>query len=292
MKRICSSNIYNGKITTFTTLNKDINVQIISYFIDYFSYIHGYKILFKLIYSFDITYENINIIFNIQNSLLGDLYTAKAITESFKNSHKEELIKLKEYAINYLNGFNENNFETIKKMELIKFIYKIFDLTEKGKEKNQILKENFILNYILIQLQYTKKIENRILYLSELKKIIKSLEYNELYKKIIEENDDEEFDEEILDSTKFQNRNKEIKKMNSKYFCNVCQEKKIISICLEDNLINEKVIKRLFSLIKFMFSKNYGYSNNDKDKINEITINLLGALVKKLSQNEENKKVW
>ena len=293
VKRICSSNIYNGKITIFTTLNKDINVQIISYFIDYFSYLNGYKILFQLIYSFDIlTYENINIIFNIQNSLLDDIYTAKAITESFKNSHKEELIKLKEYAINYLNGFNEKNFETIKKNELIKFINKIFDLTEKDKEKNQILKENFILNYILIQLQYTKKIENRVLYLSELKKIIKSLEYNELYKKIIEENDEEEFDEEILDSKKFQNRNKEIKKMNSKYFCKVCQEKKIISICFEDNLINEKVIKRLSSLIKFMFSKNYGYSDNDKDKINEITINLLGTLVKKLSQNEENKKVW
>ena len=292
IKKICSSNIYNFKFHVFNTLNKEISSHIISYFVDYFNYLNGYKILFKLIYSFDISkYENINIIFNIQSSLLDDIYTAKAITSSFQTSHREEKNKLKQYAINYINGFNEKNFEVLKKFELFKFINRIFDLTEKDKEEKQILNEKFILNYILIQIQYSKKCEKRLSYLKELNKIIKSLEYNYLYKKI-EEDDEEEFDVEMLDSQEFQNRNKKIKKMTSEYFCKSCQEKKILDICLDDNEINEKIIKILASLIKFMHLKNYGYSDNNKDKSNKIANNLLETLVKKLKQHEEKENVW
>ena len=287
MEKICSPGIYNNKSHIFHTLNKEISSCIISYFIDYFNFIGGYKVLFRLIYSVNVLKEdNFNILFNIQYSLINDLFTAKAITDSFYNSNQEEIQKLKEYAINYLDKLNQNNFDKISKLELSKLCNKIFNLTEKDKQKKEILLENFNINYLIKQIQFSKKLESKISFLTELNNIIKSLEDNDLHQKINEEKNKES-------KKKLQNKNKEYKQMNSTYFCKICQEKQILQIYLNDNTIHEEIIKRLAPLLKLMYSKNYGYPDNENNTINENTNNIIEILFKKLKEAEKNNEnLW
>ena len=293
LERICYPEIYNNKLHIFNTLDHEISSCIISYFTDYFSYIGGYKILFRLIYSIhNFKLENVNIIINIQNSLIDDLFTAKAITDTFYNSHQEEIKKLKKYAINYLDKFDEQNFEIIETIGLSKFCDRIFDLIEKGNENKDILNENFKINYIFRQIQFSKKLDKRISFLSDLNKIIKSLEYNDLYKKI-REGKNPELSEEKLNDKEFQERNKDIKKMNTEYFCKICNEKKIVNIFLDDNSMHEEIIKRLAPLLRLMYTNNYGFDINEKEEINKITINLFEKLIKKLKESERsNENLW
>ena len=289
MDQICSPEIYKNKLHIFNTLDKEISSCIIAYFTDYFSYIQGYKIIFRLIYSINtFTEENLN----IQYSLIDDLFTAKAITDSFYNSHREEIQNLKKYGIYYIDKFNENNFDKINKLKLSQFCNKIFDLTEKDKEKKEILNENLDVSFILKQIQFSKKLEKKISFLSDLNKILKSIEYNDLYKKI-KENKNPELNAEMLNQKEFEDRNKEIKIMDIEYFCKICQEKNIINIFLEDSTAHEEIIKRMAPLLKLMYSNNYGYSIDKKAKIEEITTKLFESLFKKLKEAEKNNEnLW
>ena len=294
LDKICAPEIYKNKLHKFNTLDKEISSCIIAYFTDYFSYIEGYKSLFRLAYSItDFKPNNYNINYTLQYSLINDLFTAKAITDTFYNSHQEEIKKLQQFANNFLDKFDENNFDKINKKELTKFCNKIFDLTEKSKDKKEILNESININYIFRQMQFSKKLEKKISFLSDLNKIIKSVEYNDLNKQL-RENKNIAINEETINE-KYKERNKDIKKMNSEYFCKMCHEKDIINIFLGDNTTHEEIIKRLPPLLKLMYSNNYGYSNseNEKNKIKKITYHLFSILFNKLYEAEKNNEsLW
>ena len=291
MKKICVDDIYNNLSHKFNTLDQEISSCIIAYFTDYFNYIEGYKLLFRLTYSITDFKQDIN--FTIQYSFINDLYTAKAITDTFYNSHQEEIKKLQQFANNFLDKFDENNFDKINKKELTQFCNKIFDLTEKDKDKKEILNESININYIFRQMQFSKKLEKKISFLSELNNIIKSVEYNDLNKQL-RENKNIAINEETINE-KYKERNKDIKKMNSEYFCKMCHEKNIINIFLEDNTTHEEIIKRLPPLLKLMYSNNYGYPKieNEKDNIKQTTKHLFTTLFNKLYEAEKNNEsLW
>ena len=284
MTQICSEDVYNNTSHIFNTLDKEISSCIIAYFTDYFSFIGGYKLLFEIVYSIeDLKGEDYSINFNIQNSLINDLYTAKAITDNFSHCYKNENITLKNYAINYIDKFNESNFEKINKDKLSKFFNKIFDLSERNKEEKEKLNENINLNYLFKQIQFAKKLEKKISYLTDLNNIIKSVEYNDLYKLVFENKKSDE----ALKDQKFKERNRDFIKMDSKFFCSICNKKDIINIFLNDSNIHEEIIKRIPPLLQIMYKNNYGFSNQEKD-IYDITNNIFKMLVKKLKEAEKS----
>ena len=284
MTKICSEDIYNNTSHIFNTLDQEISSCIIAYFTDYFNFIGGYKLLFEIVYSIvDLKGEDYNINFNIQLSLINDLFTAKAITDNFSNSHKNEKITLKNYAINYIDNFNEINFEKINKDKLSKFFNKIFDLSERNKEEKEKLNENINLSYLFKQIQFAKKLEKKISYFSELNNIIKSVEYNDLYKLV---NENKKSDEALKDQ-KYKGRNTDFKKMDSKFFCSICNKKDFINIVLNDTNIHEEIIKRISPLLQIMYKNNYGFSNQEKE-IYDITNNIFKKLVKKLKEAEKS----
>ena len=101
LKKICIKKIYDNESHLFYTLDKEINSGVIAYFVDYFSYIDGFKILFKLIYSIkSINENNFKYFFELQKKLIDDLFLVKVITNSFNNSHIDEKENLKNYINN------------------------------------------------------------------------------------------------------------------------------------------------------------------------------------------------
>ena len=286
-QKICFPSIYYNSKHIFHTLDKEISSCIISYFTDYFSFIGGFQLIFRLIYSIKISKEQNNgIIFNIQKTLLNDLYTCRAITDTYYNSHEEEKKKLQNYAINYLDNFDDKNFEKINKNEMNTFFNQIFELTEKDKERKDILKENIHINFIFKEVQFAKKLEKQISFLSELNNIIKKIENNN--SNMIDNNAISQKRGELLKNKNLNEDKMEIKKMTAEYFCQICHEKNVINIFFGDNTIHEEIIKRILPLLKIMHSNNYGYLENEKDKINAIKFNLITIIIKKLKESEKN----
>ena len=287
MERICAKEIYNNKDHIFTTLDKEISSCIIGYFTDYFNFKEGYKTLFKILYSIEHKNgENINDKFKIQYSLIEDLYSAKAITDTFYNSQKEEIRNTKSYINKYIDNLEENSIEKINKKEISQFFNRIFDLIEQSKEQKEILNENVTINYIFKKTKFSRGLEKKISFLTELNKIIKSVEYNEL-KKNPEKNEKE------LNNPKYNDRNKEIQKMTSEHFCQICHEKEVIKSFLDTNT-HEEIIKRIYPLLKIMYLNNYGYSKTDREFNKEtITNELFKILIIKLEESEKNNEsLW
>ena len=294
LKKICINKIYDNELHKFYTLDKEISTSIIAYFADYFSHNDGFKILFKLIYSFDmINQDNFKNIFEIQTKLINDLFLVKAITDAFNNSHEEEKINLENYVSNYLHKLDEKIFEKIGKKEFFCFFNKIFDLIEKNEDKKKILNEKLIINYAFNSFLSEKKLEKRIFYLTEINNIIISTEYNDLSQKIYsskKKNQKSELTEEILSNKKFLDRNKDITNITSIQFCKICHEKNIINHVLSNNS-HEEIIKRLYPILKIMYINNFGFEENDIEKINELKENLFKGLFQRLKSVEKNNEV-
>ena len=287
MERICVKEIYNNEKHIFTTLDKEISSCIIAYFTDYFNFKEGYKTLFKILYSIENKkYGNYNDNFKIQYSLIEDLYSAKAITDTFNNSQKEEIRNTKSYINKYIDRLEENIIDKINKNEISQFFNRIFDLIEKNKKEKEILNENITINYIFKKTQFSRGLEKKISFLTELNKIIKSVEYNELEK-------NPELNEKKLNDPKYNDRNKEIQKMTSEHFCQICHEKEVIKSFLDTNT-HEEIIKRIYPLLKIMYLNNYGYSKTDEESNKEKTTNeLFKILIIKLEESEKNNEsLW
>ena len=58
------------------------------------------------------------------------MYSAKAITDTFYNSQKEEIRNTKSYINKYIDNLEENSIEKINKNEISQFFNRIFDLIE------------------------------------------------------------------------------------------------------------------------------------------------------------------
>ena len=289
MERICAPEIYNNQEHIFTTLDKEISSCIIAYFTDYFNFKEGYKTLFKILYSIENKKgenENNNDKFKIQYSLIEDLYSAKAITDTFYNSQKEEIRNTKSYINKYIDKLEESSIDKINKNEISQFFNRIFDLIEQSKEQKEILNENVTINYIFKKTKFSRGLEKKISFLTELNKIIKSVEYNEL-KKNPEKNEKE------LNDAKYNDRNKEIQKMTSEHFCQICQEKEVIKSFLDTNT-HEEIIKRIYPLLKIMYLNNFGYSKTDGESNKEkITNELFKILIIKFEDSEKNNEsLW
>ena len=289
MERICAPEIYNNQEHIFTTLDKEISSCIIAYFTDYFNFKEGYKTLFKILYSIEHKKgenENNNDKFKIQYSLIEDLYSAKAITDTFYNSQKEEIRNTKSYINKYIDKMEESSIDKINKNEISQFFNRIFDLIEQSKEQKEILNENITINFIFKKTKFSRGLEKKISFLTELNKIIKSVEYNEL-KKNPEKNEKE------LNDAKYNDRNKEIQKMTSENFCQICQEKEVIKSFLDANT-HEEIIKRIYPLLKIMYLNNYGYSKTDRESNKEkITNELFKILIIKFEDSEKNNEsLW
>ena len=288
IQKICFPSIYYNTNHIFHTLDKEISSCIIGYFTDYFSFIGGFESLFRLIYSINNSKEqNANIIFNIQKLLLNDLYEVRAITDTFYNSHQEEKKKLQNYSINYLDNFDEKSFQKINKNEISTFFNKILDLTEKDKERKEILKENIHINFIFKEMQFSIKLEKKISFLSELNNIIKNIENRNSENKI-NEKENSQLNSESVKNKILEEDKIEVKKMTAEYFCQICNEKNVINLFFGDNTIHEEIIKRILPLLKIMHSNNYGYSDKEKEKIDKIKINLITIIIKKLKESEKN----
>ena len=293
LKKICVNKIYDNVLHLFYTLDKEINSSIIAYFVDYFSYRDGFKILFKLIYSINIINEtNFKNIFDIQIKLIKDLFLVKAITNAFNNSHDEEKQNLDNYINNYLNKLDENIYEKVGKKEFFDFFNKIFDLIEKDEDKKAILKEKVVINFNFNKFLSEKKLDKRIFYLTEINNIITSTEYNELSTKIFssKKNKDQELNEAMLNDIKFKDRNKDIKIMTCSQFCKICHEKNIINFILSNNS-HEEIIKRLYPVLKIMYLNNFGFEENQVGKIDELKDGLFKALFHRLKEVEKNNEI-
>ena len=230
--------------------------------------------------------ENNNDKFKIQYSLIEDLYSAKAITDTFYNSQKEEIRNTKSYINKYIDKLEESSIDKINKNEISQFFNRIFDLIEQSKEQKEILNENVTINYIFKKTKFSRGLEKKISFLTELNKIIKSVEYNEL-KKNPEKNEKE------LNDAKYNDRNKEIQKMTSEHFCQICQEKEVIKSFLDTNT-HEEIIKRIYPLLKIMYLNNFGYSKTDGESNKEkITNELFKILIIKFEDSEKNNEsLW
>ena len=285
MERICAKEIYNNQEHIFTTLDKEISSCIIGYFTDYFNFKEGYKTLFKILYSIENNNDEIGK-FKTQYLLIEDLYSAKAITDTFYNSQKEEIKNTKSYINKFIDKLEENSIDKINKNEISQFFNKIFDLIEKSKEEKEILNENVIINFIFKKAKFSRGLEKKISFLTELNKIIKSVEYNELKKCPI-------LNEMKLNDQKYNERNKEIQKMTSEHFCQICHEKEIIKSFLDSNT-HEEIIKRIYPLLKIMYLNNYGYSKKDAgDNKEKITNELFKILIIKFEESEKNNEsLW
>ena len=294
LEKICVKEIYDNPRHIFYTLDKEINSSIIAYFVDYFSHIDGFKILFKLIYSIkSINENNFKSILKLQKNLVDDLFLVKAITNGFNDSHQEEKNTLENYINNYINILEEKIFEKIGKNEFLPFFSKIYDLIEKDEDKKKIMEEKVLINYAFIKFIAEKKLDKRILYLTEINNIITSLEYNELSNKIFlskKNNKNSQLNENVLNDPKFKDRNKEINKITSLEFCKICQEKNIINFILSNNS-HEEIIKRLYPILKIMYKNLFGCKDNEIDKIRDLKGNLFKALFQRLKEVEKNNEV-
>ena len=296
LKKICINKIYDNLLHTFYTLDKEINTGLVAYFVDYFNYFDGFKILFKLSYSMNlIDVNNYKVILDILNKIIDDLFLVKAITNSFENCHENEKKKLENFVNNYLNKLEENVFEKIGKKEIFEFISKIFDLIENDEIKNKVLKEKAIINFSFNRFISEKKLEKRIFYLTEINNIILSTEYNDLYKKIYlskKENTNTELKEDILNDIKFKDRYKGINETTSHQFCQLCHEKNIINLILSSNS-HEEIIKRLYPVLKIMYLNNFGLKESEKDEIKKEKEALFNALFNRLKEVEKNdENIW
>ena len=293
LKKICDDNIYDNELHKFYTFDREINSGILAYFVDYFSFNDGFKILFKLIYSINtINVNNFRNIFYIQNQLIDDLFLVKAITNGFNNSHQEEKRNLENYVNNYMNKLEDKIFEKTDKKNFYNFFGKIFDLIEKNEEKNNIAKEKIIINFSFNKFLSEKKLEKRIFNLTEINNIILSVEYNDLFSKIFskENENTKELSEEMLNDVKFKDRNKDIKTITQSEFCKMCQEKNIIHFILSNNS-HEEIIKRLYPVIRIMYINNFGCEINEKEKIRGLKENLFKSLFQRLKEVEKNNEI-
>ena len=109
MKKICLSPVYK-KSHIYHTLDKEINSCIIAYFVDFFNYFGGYKILFNILCSIYHNKENYKINFIIQDYILNTLKTAKIITGSF--SGNEGINKIKKYMDEYSDKFDDDTIRS------------------------------------------------------------------------------------------------------------------------------------------------------------------------------------
>jgi len=265
MKKTCLPEVYN-KQHMFHTLNKSISSCIIAYFVDYFNFIGGYEKLFNILCSIYHFNETSKSKMKVQYSLIEDLNTAKIITDSFAIENQKEIEKVNKYVNSYFDNNIEENIDSADQKELSNLFIKLFDLTQKNKEKRTIALEGIYIRQKFKELTCSKKLEKNIALLSEVNNIIKSVKYNKLYKEIKEGNNPD-YVEEMLNDKQFDGRDKSISKMTEEYFCNLCQENKIIKLFLDDKTTtHEEVIKRLFDLLLIMYSNNFGYPKQEDKK--------------------------
>ena len=264
MEKVCLKEVYNPQ-HMFHTLNKSISSCIIAYFVDYFNFIGGYEKLFNIlcsIYHFPDTSKNK---MKVQYSLIEALNTAKIITDSFSIGNKKEIEKVNQYVNSYFDNKIEENIDKADQKEIGNLFIKLFDLTQKNKEKRTISLEGIHVRQKFKELANSKKLEKNIALLSEVNNIIKSVKYNKLYKEIKEMNNPD-YNEEMLNDKQFEGRDKNISKMTEEYFCKLCQENKIIKLFLDNKATHEEVIKRLFDLLLIMYSNNFGYPKQEDKK--------------------------
>ena len=294
LEKICVKEIYDNYQHIFHTLDKEINSGIIAYFVDYFSYYGGFKILFKLIYSLDaINVNNFLNIFDIQNKIVKDLFLVKAITNAFNESHSQEKINLEKYISNYLNKLDEKIFQKIAEKEFFSFFSIIFDLIETNDEKKKIMNEKVFVNYIFNKFLSEKKLDKKISFLCEINNIILSTEYNELELKIKNRKNNKELNAEMLNDSKFRERKKEINNITSEQFCKICHQKNIINYILNNNS-HEEIIKRIYPIIKIMYINNFGYSGEEEMNslnIKKLKMNLFKSLFQRLKEAEKNNEI-
>ena len=265
LKKVCLPEVYNRQ-HMFHTLNKSISSCIIAYFVDYFNHIGGYEKLFNIlcsIYHFDGVSKTRA---KIQYLLIEDLNTAKIITDSFLTGNQKEIEKVNKYVNIYFDNNIEENIDNMDKKELNNIFVKLFELTQKNREKILISLEGIYIKQKFKELTCSKKLEKNISLLSEVNNIIKSVKYNKLYKEIKEGNNPD-YNEEMLNDKQFDGRDKSINKMNEEYFCKLCQENKIIKLFLDNKTTtHEEVIKRLFDLLLIMYLNNFGYPKREDKK--------------------------
>lgn len=288
IERICLPEVYI-RTHKFYTLDKKISSCIIAYFVDYFNYLGGYTILFRILYSISNTYENYNSNCNIQYLIINDLLTAKVITGVFYN-HKNEIIKLKNYIENYSDKFGDTDLEGIKKSVLNNLFSKIYDLIKNNEDEKTIFFEGIYISNIIKEFSLSDKLTEKINLLRNLNNIIKTVQSN----KTLKENENHEFNMDILFDKKLEGKNEKIKKIDEEYFCNICQKKKFINIFLNNWIIHEEIVVRLFPMLYIMYSNNYAYNKNENQKkIEEVSTQLFTKLFEIIKNSElNNESLW
>ena len=299
MKRTCLPEVYN-KYHYFYNFDKKINSYIIAYFVDYFSYFGGYKSLFNILCSIYHHKNNYATNFELQNLIIDDLYTAKIITGSFidfqkkdKNEQTEEIKNINKYMDNYTDKFDDEETQQIYEGYLNILFQKLVDLIQRNEEEKKILEERLVLIYLFKQLNKTKKLEKNITLITNLNNIIKSVKYNNIYKEI-KENFNPNYNEVMLNDKEFQNRNKNITKMTKEYFCQACQDHKIIELFLDNQATHEEIIKRLYPLLLIMYSYNRECNENNSKNIKSMDSHyIFSTLFQKLKECEKNNEsLW
>ena len=267
LKKICFENAYDSNVT-FTVNKIQIKAAFVSYFIDYFYALKGFKYLFQLCIC------NKSISIGCLNKLLRGIFSAFSLAGNYKDLFLQEKQELGRFVYNFIEQLNEKTIIYCNKQDILEVICRTSKLVSMKYDDGILLKEDMYLTYISKKFLVSKKLDQRISCLNILIDILNNIQHN-------------------MQNKKYKNKysDLEIEKMKFQDFCVKIKNKEILKIILNEKNVHEEIIKRLQDIIFTMYKNNFGYLNEtDEAKVKEDKKMIFDVLFNKLREAEKNLK--